>query len=518
MRVVFRCDAATHIGTGHVMRCLTLATALKNLGHEILFISRAHTGHLHDFILEKGFQSILLTAAADVDSKTDSEVDSKIDTSHIPHGYWLGVSQAQDATETLQVINKWGTPDWLVVDHYGLDAKWESAVSHPLDCRLLVIDDLADRRHTSCCLLDQTWQRHEKDYQPFLEQGSIALLGSPFMLLRSEFSRLRQTEKTTSKRITINFGGGNPQNSLQKVLSLLATQAIPEDWSIDLALGPNVEVDEALRDLINQLPVTLHQPAHHLAELLHQSHFAIGALGATTWERCCLGVPSIAMCLADNQKFLSQQLEKTGAMFVLPENYQDSEFLNYWQQLIDDNSDTHQKMQKRARTICDGLGVKRVSQLMSTALDSNTSLRLAQLNEGDIRKVFDWQLLPETRAFSRNQTPPSWSEHSKWMMSQLASKECHFYFISWLNEDCGIVRLNKKDSFECEVSIFLAPEYFGKGIAKTALDLASTLHPNINIQAYVMPENKASLSLFKKAGYIPIGNDWYSKPANALPL
>lgn len=95
------------------------------------------------------------------------------------------------------------------------------------------------------------------------------------------------------------------------------------------------------------------------------------------------------------------------------------------------------------------------------------------------------------------------------MKKQLESPDCHFYFIQKDDLDAGVIRLNRQSDNNFEVSVFIAPEFYGLGLATKALKMVRLLHPDLNLLAYVMPANKASIKLFQKAGYSNHKDDWF---------
>src|SRR3990172_6780187 len=134
MNVVFRVDATVQIGTGHFMRCLTVADALKQRGAQIRFISRLLPEYFRGMLTAKGLEFMPISGGS-----------SATITDGLAHGHWLGTGQDADAHESSHALSDrvW---DWLVVDHYALDARWESALRQTATC-ILVIDDIADREH-----------------------------------------------------------------------------------------------------------------------------------------------------------------------------------------------------------------------------------------------------------------------------------------------------------------------------------------------------------------------------------
>ena len=183
MKIVFRTDASSQIGTGHFMRCLTLADELKKQGAQIRFISRNLPPHLSEMLKAKGVEYIPLITDA-----TQEPIDE------LTHSNWLGTSQNQDAQATIQALADCSC-DFLVVDHYALDKRWESAVR--LSCKkLMVIDDLADRQHDCDVLLDQNFYADmQTRYIDKVPEHCQLLLGPRYALLREEFRTSREKVK-----------------------------------------------------------------------------------------------------------------------------------------------------------------------------------------------------------------------------------------------------------------------------------------------------------------------------------
>ena len=306
MNVVIRTDTSTRIGLGHLARCRTLATALRDQGAGVRFICRAHPGHQMTALRAEGFDVAALPAPPDQDAADGDYVA------------WLGVPQDQDAAETLAVLRDNGIPttknrhpprvsrpDWLIVDHYGLDAAWEQAL-RPHVARVLVIDDLANRRHDGDLLLDQNYApAGATRYQGLLPPVARTLLGPAFALLRPEYAQHRQTLRPRDgqvRRVLVFFGGTDPNNLSGRALTALSAPALAH-LAVDLVIGANHPQREALTIQAATRPGTrVHGPRPHLADLMAAADLAIGAGGVTTWERCCLGLPSLVVSLADNQR------------------------------------------------------------------------------------------------------------------------------------------------------------------------------------------------------------------------
>ena len=302
--VVFRADASLQIGTGHVMRCLTLAHALKANGTECLFICRAHDGNLIDFIRESGFET-----------KELPMVGKMTGTSHAD---WLGAPWNIDATQTFDAISGM-TVEWLIVDHYALDVSWETLL-RPHCTKIMVIDDLADRRHDCDLLLDQNLGRDASDYTGLTPTDCELCIGPHFALLRPEFAELRafSLHRRTDpqlRQILITMGGVDQDNATGAVLNALATSPLPANAQITVVMGPHAPWLSDMKSTALKMPwpTKVKVGVKDMAQLMADSDLAIGAAGSTSWERCCLGLPSLMLVLADNQKMVAYALQRHGA-------------------------------------------------------------------------------------------------------------------------------------------------------------------------------------------------------------
>ncbi len=321
MKVVFRADASLQMGTGHVMRCLTLADALAARGAECVFICRAHTGNLLDLIRSRGHTAHTLPVTDYVGANSFA-TDSTTQAPALAHSHWLGATQAEDAASCAPILGEL-QPDWLIVDHYALDARWELALK--LHYRqLMVIDDLADRPHQCDLLLDQTFGRNGEDYRALVPASCRLLCGSQYALLRPEFAALRpyslqRRAQPQLRQLLITMGGVDKDNATGQVLQTLRTSPLPADCQITVVMGATApwlaEVEQLAQDM--PWPTQVRVGVSNMAQLMADSDLAIGAAGATSWERCCLGLPTAMMVLADNQRYAASLLEKAGAVRML---------------------------------------------------------------------------------------------------------------------------------------------------------------------------------------------------------
>lgn len=320
MKIVFRVDASVEIGTGHVMRCLTLANALREQGGECHFLCREHKGHLIEQIEEQGFQVYRLKYVPSAEIKT---LVSTEDTALPYHAHWLGVPWQNDAENCRSILATFA-PDWLVVDHYALDARWER-VTCPANTRLLAIDDLADREHLADVLLDQNLGRDIEDYTALVPAQCRCLIGPEFALLRPEFSQwrddslARRREQPSLKRLLITLGGVDKDNVTGQVLEALKACDLPEHCGITVIMGATAPWLDDVKIKVDALPWSTEVAVNvnNMARRMAEADLAIGAAGSTSWERCCLGLPTLMLVLAENQKAIAQALDKVGAAVCL---------------------------------------------------------------------------------------------------------------------------------------------------------------------------------------------------------
>jgi UDP-2,4-diacetamido-2,4,6-trideoxy-beta-L-altropyranose hydrolase len=364
MRVVFRVDASLKIGTGHVMRCLTLAEELKQQGSEVEFICREHEGNLIGRIARQGFKVHKLAQCTDITDSKESLKDNSIIEKAVLYGkQWLGSTQQQDA-EQCESILETIKPDWLIVDHYALDHNWQAQLQG-LYKKLMVIDDLADRKHLCDLLLDQTYGREKSDYANFVPEHCKMLLGSHYALLRPEFAQwreysLKRRANPELKKILITMGGVDPDNITGKVLKALKGCKLPEEIEITVVMGeiaPNIEaVQKQAKEMLYKTQIKTN--VNNMAELMANADLAIGAAGATTWERCCLGLPSIVMGLADNQKDILFALANKNIIVTI-----DKERVGEGIKVIDTLSEKSLVMlSKNAIKVVDGASINKVTE------------------------------------------------------------------------------------------------------------------------------------------------------------
>jgi UDP-2,4-diacetamido-2,4,6-trideoxy-beta-L-altropyranose hydrolase len=313
LRVAFRADASIEIGTGHVMRCLTLARFLREQGVECSFICRTHPGHLLSLIRKHGFEAHSLPVVDTGYSATDQAT--------LPYNDWLGADWAEDADQTHAALNL-AQVDWLVVDHYAIDERWERRI-RTIANRLLVVDDLANRPHDCDLLLDQTLGRSVADYDDYVPSSCVVLAGPEYALLRPDFasSRAASLERRAVPslgHLLITMGGVDKTNATSSVLASLGGCVLPMGCRITVVMGAQAPWIREVRMRADELPwpTEVRVDVRDMAHLMSNSDLMIGAAGSTVWEACCLGLPSLLTILAENQRSIAEALEAAGAARV----------------------------------------------------------------------------------------------------------------------------------------------------------------------------------------------------------
>ncbi|MEE1949596.1 UDP-2,4-diacetamido-2,4,6-trideoxy-beta-L-altropyranose hydrolase [Pseudomonas alcaligenes] len=313
MKIAFRADASLQMGSGHIMRCVTLADALKQRGAECHFLCRDHPGHLVELVRGKGHVVHVLNC----------EQDSPIDPEGPAHAAWLGATQEQDVQACLPILQAL-QPDWLIVDHYALDISWEERL-RPFCRRLMVIDDLADRVHQCDMLLDQNLGREPADYAGLVPNDCIVLAGPQYALLRPEFAALREYSLARRRcnqgisQLLITMGGVDLVDASGLVLDALTACDIPETCQITVVMGGAAPWLDRVKAKAAELPwkTRVMVNVSNMAQLMADADLCLGAAGSTSWERCALGLPCILLCLADNQKMVIEALSRKGVAMAL---------------------------------------------------------------------------------------------------------------------------------------------------------------------------------------------------------
>lgn len=346
MKIYFRVDASVHIGSGHVMRCLSLAEVFKSNGHDVVFVMRPQPGDLCDYSQSRGFKV----------ERLEEPGEWMIPRTTADYQAWLQVSVTADAEDFLSVA---ADADLIVIDHYGIDEHWEAFVKSRTLCKLIAIDDLV-RDHNCDMIIDQTVGREASEYH-VASPNSCVLSGTMYALLKEQFSLLHPiaVEKQIDKhahRLLLTMGGIDNPNATLKVLNALSQRETPIQTTV--LLGDKAPYFDSVSSYcVSHSDWVTHIPfCEDMAALMLEHTIAIGAPGSTSWERACIGLPCIMVPLADNQLQICQNLVKEKAAMSLSLDEIPAQLNAKLDELLLD----FESMRHNSLNLCDGKGCTRV--------------------------------------------------------------------------------------------------------------------------------------------------------------
>ena len=490
MQVVFRVDASNRIGSGHVMRCVALAEALRERKATVAFICRPSVGNLIKWLeTSKGFK----VHALDVVSESDATKD-----------HLSGIDHQVDAVLVAGILSQMDPRiDWLILDHYGLDYRWEKAV-RPYTERLMVLDDLADREHDCDLLLDQNFSLEHNRYKNLVPETCQQLLGPRYAILRQEFSEGRKKTERKSQfnnRGLVSFGGSDPTNETAKTIAAIS-KTRSRKIAFDIVIGANYAYPDQVKQSLDSLPnVTPHFQTDRMAELMTEADFAIGSGGITMWERACLGLPSLVITVAENQVPSTRDLAKENLILWLG-NSEDvtSDAIATHIDCLLSNRSLLKSLSSRSSSLTDGRGIQRV---MNRLVKREIQLRKA--TEQDCQAVFNWRNNEEVRKHSLDAAEIKWEDHVKWFRSAISSDDRALLIGEDNHDPIGVVRFDLLGK-TAEISIYLIPGNSGLGLG-TELLVKSRQWIELNfpqitkLQARILPENSRSKHAFLNAGF-----------------
>jgi UDP-2,4-diacetamido-2,4,6-trideoxy-beta-L-altropyranose hydrolase len=386
MRIVIRVDGGALIGGGHIVRCLTLAEGARGRGHDVVFVCMKDA--MTSYLTRKSFEVVEIMPQDFVPETSPT------------HVAWLRLPWDIDAARTAEIVLGCRA-DWLIWDHYGLDARWVGAIQKHTAVKTLAIDDLDDRALGADLVLDQTRLNGSRTYA-----GSPAMIGPSFALLRPEFAQTREAALARMngpvRRIIVTPGLMDAAG-----LALLALDAL-EDWDgeVEVVMGHASQSRAAVEQRVaGRTGWYLTLDAPDMPERLAVADLCIGAAGMSTWERCCLGLPTVVVGVAANQMPLCQAIDERGAAICLP--LDDARSVQRLKAAVDAAIDQTEDMARAAAQLCDGKGTERVLD----CLEAN----LRPLTRDDTRHIFDWRSSPHVQNASLTQTHFSFDSHLAWM-------------------------------------------------------------------------------------------------------
>lgn len=482
---VFHFEANGKIGTGHAMRCNALHSRLESLGWRCLWA---------------------------IDVATEAFLGS-----NVPPNALIRLTAGTAAGQAAEIGAAIGKCGVFIVDHYGITASFTSAMRQVAE-RIVCLDDLGNRMLDADVVINPNPGFSKGHYNSLNKCRAQILLGPEYALLRQQFSvhraelqhRLVTPAAEPLRRVVVAFGGVDSLNGSAVALDVLAQ--FP-DLEIVVALGAAAPHLESIRQKVVGLGerARLITDVADMAMLLARADFVIGAPGTSTWERACLGLPSLLIGIAENQRANAAYVTASGAGlvagFLTNEDATSvaARLTEYLQDLFDDR-ELRQRMAIAAAALCDGRGCQRIvaAILQPQKLDAGEiTLRVVEARDEEL--LLDWQREPETRRFALNPAIPSSEEHHMWLQERLLSSIDWFLIAEIDNEPRAFVRLDwiGEDAGRPEYVISIATSrlHHRQGIGMSLLRAIRQLSPSAHFFAKILPDNTASLALFIRAGY-----------------
>lgn len=489
-QIAIRVDASAAMGTGHLKRCLSLVQALSEAGAQAVLVCRA-LDSVAAQILAKTNMAVRWLPAAPTSFTADPDAP--------PQAVWAGVPQTQDAQETVAILGG-ARLDWVAVDHYAFDARWHQVVRDALGCRLLVIDDTADRALDADALLDHNWVAdHRAKYAHRLQREPLWLCGPRFAMLAPAYRmapRYGFHEKVRS--IGIFMGGTDPGSV--SACALAACRAAGFSGPLEVvSTSANPHLDELRRICHADPAATLTVDEPDLARFFARHDLQIGAGGGATWERCCIGVPSVIVAFASNQKGI---VDAMGSLGVAVGSSPDALHLAHSVHALIEQPELRRDMAVSSRELVDGFGALRVALAL---LGSRVLLAPAELSDAEL--AFTWRNATMTRRFFRDPRELTLVEHKAWWRQTLSRKDRRLLIAQIGRVKVGVLRLDWETELQqAEVSIYLDPKHAGLGLGKYMLRTLShwvraSASDLRRLVAEVTPDNLASRRAFESAGY-----------------
>jgi UDP-2,4-diacetamido-2,4,6-trideoxy-beta-L-altropyranose hydrolase len=340
MRALFRCDASSKIGAGHVVRCLALAEALAHEGWSCSFVCVEDSAVVVPALRQAGHELVLL--------------------------------QRTEADDPVALRDRWPDGyDLLIVDHYELDFGFEAAC-RGWASRILVLDDLADRKHDCDLLLDSALDSSSNNYASLVPSSCRLLFGPCFAPLRPEFYKARalasqrRAERAGLTGVLLGFGASDTRNLTPPALVAIAQSGL--DVRVDVVIGAGAKNLEEVEALSRNLPleVRIFSAVNDMVEKMCEVDLAVGGAGSSAWERCCLGLPAIMIVTSKNQKNIAKHLTSASAADVVSVRRDDLiGALSIAVAGLEAEPARLREMSRRAFALCDGRGAVRVAEAVA---------------------------------------------------------------------------------------------------------------------------------------------------------
>ncbi|MBI3475469.1 MAG: UDP-2,4-diacetamido-2,4,6-trideoxy-beta-L-altropyranose hydrolase [Acidobacteria bacterium] len=473
--LLIRADATPEMGSGHVMRCLALAQGWREAGGNVVFAMALSTPAVNRRLAEENCRIVEMS---------------------VPAG------SSDDIAATREVLRV-ELPSWVVLDGYHFDSAYREAIGRA-GVRCMIVDDNGGPGNFSAELVVN--QNVHADAALYPQQGrhTWLLLGPRYAMLRREFAdRAGSARKVpdVSRKLLVTMGGSDPNEFAPRLLPSLI-EGLDREVEIVVVVGGSASGSNAMKIKASSLParVRVMQDVRNMAELMVWADLAIAAAGTTCWELCCMGLPSIVVEAAENQRLLARTLDTIGsAVNAGPVQDIDCDALAELTGKLLRDPLRRSELSHRAKKLVDGHGVRRVVTLMTAKLKT----RAAEAR--DCRVLFEWANDPVVRAASFTPDPIPWESHQRWFEGQLGNAGARiFLFEGESGQPVGQVRY-QIEGRRATLSVNVDPSLRGQGLGAKVLLLGVEEFFNTTsvdmIDAFVKPSNERSLMLFRTAGF-----------------
>ena len=492
MNLLIRADAGPRIGAGHLMRCLALAQGWQARGGQVTFLTVCESVGLLRRLTDEGFQVIRLAGS---------------------------YPDPVDWALTAQVLAE-HPGAWVVLDGYHFDMAYQRQIKesgHPL----LVIDDMAHLEHyVADVVLNQNINAEQLRYS--CEPYTRFLLGTRYALLRSEFLVWRGWQRTIPKaarKVLVTLGGADPDNLTLKVIQALQQMATYE-LQATVVVGASNPHFQTLQSATqkSKFPLRLVRNVTNMPELMAWADFAVSGGGSTCWELAFMGLPSVLMVLAENQRAIALELDRRGVALSLGWHTQIKklEIAHALKKLIS-NATERQRLSEAGQMLVDGSGADGVLSIMSKATKSprlGDKYHLRRAGFQDAELIWKWANDPSVRARSFHSEPIPLERHLKWYEKKLASPDTRLWILELNQIPVAQIRYDRIDIDSAEIGFSVAKEYRGRGLGtKTLIFTSYQACRELKVKrlkGVVFISNKASARAFIKAAFKCVGEQLIS--------
>ena len=458
------------------MRCLALAQSWHAAGGQAIFVMSSESAALHDRLQAEGVQTSYLSVQA---------------------------GSAQDALRTAELAFQTDTK-WVVVDGYHFDSDYQQYLKNS-GARVLLIDDCGRAGQCSAdIVLNQNIHANAGLYG-MKQSYTRLLLGTSYVLLRKEFLKWRDWKRDipdSAVNLLVTFGGGDLHNLTLKTLRALEKNAT-DNLQVVVVIGGSNTYHAQLLAAVDELPlkIDVRNNITDMAEVMAWADVAVSAAGSTCWELAFMGLPSLLIVAAENQRAVAEGLFAAGAAENLGWHEDiTSHAISKALYGLCESFERRFNMSKNGRKVVDGKGSARVKESL---LQKEVMLR--RVRRDDCELLWEWENEPNVRSASFFSEPITWEQHVRWFESKIADENC-FIFIAINEQKVPIGRVRfEREGKEAVISVGIDKNFRGMHYGSRLIEMASRKLFEISdvcqINAYIKVDNAQSVRAFLNAGY-----------------